>query len=124
LAYPENRVEHRWGDRIPVSVPVHVTAPAVAGIDACLENLSLSGALINAGCDLRLHMVIEVHIALPATSQRTDGVVKAYVSRKLARGMGIEWCQFAPTIVKTLLRSASVRESAHSAVPAGAPSRR
>jgi hypothetical protein len=124
MAYPENRVEHRWGERIRVSVPVHLTAPAVAGIDACMQNLSLSGALMNADCELRLHMLIEVHIALPATSQRTAGVVKAYVSRKPPRGVAIEWCEFAPTIVKALLRSPAIRVSAHSAAPAGAPSRR
>jgi hypothetical protein len=76
-----------------------------------MENLSLSGALMQADCDLRLHLLIEVHIVQPATSQHT-GVVKAYVSRKLVQGVGIEWCQFAPTIVKDLLRSPSIRVSA------------
>ncbi len=108
MAHPENRVEHRWGERVRVSIPVQLNAPALAGVDGCMENLSLSGALMKADCDLRLHLLIEVHIAQPATSQRT-AVVKAYVSRKLARGVGIEWCQFAPPIVKDLLRSPSIR---------------
>jgi hypothetical protein len=36
-------------------------------------------------------------------------VIKARVSRKLQEGVGIEWCEFAPTIVKDLLRSPQVR---------------
>ena len=38
-----------------------------------------------------------------------DVVVKAHVSRKLKESVGIEWCEFAPNIVKDLLRSPSVR---------------
>ena len=54
MAYPENRVEHRWGERVRVSIPVHVTTPALAALDGRMENLSLSGALMKADYDLRL----------------------------------------------------------------------
>jgi hypothetical protein len=55
--------------------------------------------------DLRLHTLIEVSIALPAPSTRT-AVIKAHVSRKLAKEVGIEWYEFAPNIIRDLLRSA------------------
>jgi len=61
-----------------------------------------------ADCDLRLHTLIEVRIELPPPAPRI-AVVKAHVSRKLKEGVGIEWCEFAPTIVKDLLRSPTVR---------------
>jgi len=80
----------------------------LAGVDGLMQNLSLSGALMKADCDLRLHLLIEVRIDLPAPAARSS-VVKAYVSRKLPEGVGIEWCQFAPPIVKDLLRSPTVR---------------
>jgi hypothetical protein len=73
-----------------------------------MKNLSLSGALMKSDCDLPLHTLIEVHIELPPPSPRV-AVVKAHVSRKLGEGVGIEWREFAPNIVKDLLRSASVR---------------
>jgi len=101
-------VEHRWGERVRVNIPVHVSAPPLGAVDGHVKDLSLSGALMKADCDLRLHLLIEVSIDLPAPAARTD-VVKAYVSRKLPEGVGIEWCQFAPPIVKALLRSPSVR---------------
>jgi hypothetical protein len=100
-------MEHRWGERVRVNIPVHVSAAAVAGFGGCMKNLSLSGALVKSDCELRLHSQIEVHIELP--SPPCIAIVKAHVSRKLKEGVGIEWCEFAPTIVKNLLRSSSVR---------------
>jgi hypothetical protein len=76
-----------------------------------MENLSLSGALMKADYDLRLHLLIEVRIEIAASAPRA-GVLKAYVSRKLPQGVGIEWCEFAPAIVKELLRSPSIRNPA------------
>jgi hypothetical protein len=103
-----NGMEHRWGERVRVNIPVHVSAAAVAGFGGCMKNLSLSGALVKSACELRLHSLIEVHIELPSPSP-CIAIVKAHVSRKLKEGVGIEWCEFAPTIVKDLLRSPSGR---------------
>jgi hypothetical protein len=91
-----------------VDIPVQVSAAAIAGVDCSIKNLSLSGALVRSDCDLRLHTLIDVRIELPAPTTRV-AVVKAHISRKLQEGVGIEWCEFAPTIVKDLLRSPSVR---------------
>jgi hypothetical protein len=68
----------------------------------------LSGALVRSDCDLRLHTLIDVRIELPPPTTRI-AVVKAHISRKLQEGVGIEWCEFAPTIVKDLLRSRLIR---------------
>jgi hypothetical protein len=73
-----------------------------------MKNLSLSGALMKADCDLRLHTLIEISIELPPPSLHA-AVVKAHVSRKVKEGVGIEWCDFAPNIIKDLLRSPSAR---------------
>jgi hypothetical protein len=108
MAHLGNGLEHRWGERIRVNIPVHVSAAALARVDGCMKNLSLSGALMKSDSDLRLHTLIEVRIDLPPPSPRV-AVVKAHVSRKLKEGVGIEWCEFAPTVVKDLLRSPSVR---------------
>ena len=108
MAHSQNGLEHRWGERVRVNLPVHVSTSASAEVGGCVKNLSLSGALMKSDCDLRLHTLIEVRIELPLPSPRV-AVIKAHVSRKLKEGVGIEWCDFAPNIVKDLLRSPSVR---------------
>jgi hypothetical protein len=93
---------------VVVDIPVQVSAAAVAGVDCSIKNLSLSGALVRSDCDLRLHTFIDVRIELPAPRTRI-AVVKAHISRILQEGVGIEWCEFAPAIVKDLLRSPLIR---------------
>jgi hypothetical protein len=96
--------EHRWGERIAVNLPIQITTSAARAQGAWLQNVSLSGALLKAGSEMRLHTVVEITIELPAPAQR-KAVVEAYVSRKREELVGVEWCQFAPSIVKELLRS-------------------
>ena len=99
---------HRWGQRIAVDIPVKVAAHASPTIHGHLRNLSLSGALIEADHELRLHAYIEVSIMHPETG-RSAMRVMARVTRELEGAIGIEWCEFAPSAVKDLLRSPSVR---------------
>jgi len=70
-----------------------------------MQNLSLSGALMKFDSDLSLNTLIEVSIAMPPPSTRT-AVIKAHVSRKFNQGVGIEWYEFAPNIIRELLRFA------------------
>jgi hypothetical protein len=99
--------ESRWGDRVRVNIPVQVSADACSRTDGNIANLSLSGALLRANINLGLHSLVEVKIPLPPPSRCTEAV-NAYVSRKLENGVGLEWCDFAPAIVKDLLRSSSM----------------
>jgi hypothetical protein len=94
--------EARWGDRVRVDIPVQVLANAWTGTGGCMKNLSLSGALVNADIDCGLHAIIQVNIPQLSHSPAT---VTAYVSRKTPEGIGVEWCEFAPIVVKDLLRS-------------------
>lgn len=107
MAHRYHGKESRWGDRVQVNIPVHVSAHALSGAEGCMQNLSLSGALMNASVDLGLHSLIEVTITMPSQSQRAE-VITAYVSRKVKDGVGIEWCEFAPSVIKDLLRSPSI----------------
>jgi hypothetical protein len=99
--------EGRWGNRVRVNIPVRVSANAETGAEGCMKNLSLSGALLKADTDLGLHALIQVSIKLPSPSQRVAAIT-AYVSRKTEEGVGVEWCEFAPSVVKDLLRSPSI----------------
>jgi hypothetical protein len=100
--------EHRWGERIRVDLPVDVLEVGRAEVRGHLKNLSLSGALLQSSHDLHLHALIEVRIARASTSADAY-VVRARVSRKPTHGVGIEWCEFAPPVVKDLLRLPSGR---------------
>jgi hypothetical protein len=100
--------EHRWGERVRVDLPVVVLEEGRAATGGFLNNLSLSGALLRANHDLHLYARIEVRIVLPSSSADSC-VVKARVSRKPGYGIGIEWCEFAPAVVKDLLRLPSGR---------------
>jgi PilZ domain len=99
-----NRLEHRWGERHEVNFPIRLDAgTALKGAKGRVRNLSLSGAFVTSDCDWRLNTLIEVGIKLPSPSSRTT-IVRAIVSRKLKDGVGIEWYEFAPKVIKDLLR--------------------
>lgn len=87
-----------------VDIPFQMTAQTMSGIEGRLMNLSLSGALIRADCDLRLNSLIEIRIQLPDSSE-CQVLLRAYVARKRGNDVGIEWCDFAATAVKELFRS-------------------
>jgi hypothetical protein len=106
MAHRYQGQESRWGERVKVNIPVRVSTDDLAGADGYMKNLSLSGALMKADIDLRLHSLIEVSIQMPSPSQRAEAIA-AYVSRRINEGVGVEWCEFAPRIVKDLLRSPS-----------------
>jgi hypothetical protein len=98
-----NGLEHRWGERLPVTIPVQIAVQPLHGIDGCIDNLSLSGALLKADADLRLHSLVEVTIHLPPPSRRSQTVL-AHVARKLDDQVGLEWHEFAPQVIRELLR--------------------
>jgi hypothetical protein len=89
-----------------VNIPVRVETTGLPTGDGYMKNLSLSGAFVDTDCDLRIRTVIEVSIALPPPSSCTT-VIRAHVVRKIEEGVGIEWSEFAPSIIKDLVRSAS-----------------
>lgn len=99
-----NGIDHRWGERIPVDLPVRVSVRTSTGIGGRMKNLSLSGALISADVDIRLHALIELTLTLPPPARR-EMVIKAHVTRKDRQDVGIEWCEYASSDVKELLWS-------------------
>jgi c-di-GMP-binding flagellar brake protein YcgR len=98
----------RWGQRISVNIPVQVAAQASPTIRGRLKSISLSGALMEADHELRLHAYIEVSIKLPETGRSAIRVM-ARVMRKSKEAVGVEWCEFAPSTIKDLLLSPSIR---------------
>jgi PilZ domain len=101
--------ESRWGDRVRVNIPVQVSVNAVTSAEGCMRNLSLSGALVKGDVDFGLNALIKVSIKMPSPSpSQRAAAITAYICRKDKEGVGVEWCEFAPSVVKDLLRSPSI----------------
>jgi PilZ domain len=96
----------RWSRRIAVDIPVEVAAVGSPTIHGHLKDLSLSGALVTTDHALPLHAYIEISIKPLKAEQRAVRVM-ARVTRNLEGGVGVEWCEFAPSAVTDLLRSPS-----------------
>ena len=102
-------MEHRWGERIGVDIPVRITGHPFTVRTGRLSNLSVSGAFIRAEVDVRLLARILVAIDLPYRAKCDAPTVPAFVARKLKDGIGIEWCEFKPPAINWLLQSSSAR---------------
>ena len=96
----------RWSRRIAVDIPVQVAADGWPTFGGYLKDLSLGGAMVVTNYPLPLHAYIQISIEPLETEH---GVVRlmARVMRSLQGGVGVEWCEFAPTAVTDLLRSPS-----------------
>ena len=98
-------MEHRWGERIQVALPVRVKAHRFSVRDGWLTDLSVSGALVRADIESRMLSRIKVAIVLPLWPKHDSPVLEAYIARKHKHAVGIEWCEFAPDSVRQLLRA-------------------
>jgi|ERR1700726_1490589 hypothetical protein len=102
-------MEHRWGERVGVDIPVRITAHSFSVRNGRLANLSVSGACLKADFDLRVLSRIQVAIELPQRAKHEAPTVAAYVARKLKDTIGIEWCEFAPPAISRLLQAFAAR---------------
>jgi hypothetical protein len=102
-------MDHRWGERITVDFPVRLMAHPFAKRDGRLTDLSVSGAYIRTTVALRPRSLLEVGLLASPWAKHETTVLCAYVTRRYREGVGIEWCEFAPPPVGSLLRSVSRR---------------
>jgi hypothetical protein len=102
-ASPFIELEHRWGQRFQVNIPVRVSIGLLRGIDGRLQNLSCSGGLLTADYRLRLHSLLQVHVHLPLSGH---GVIDAHVTRAGKDEVGLEWCEFGSPAIKYLVQEA------------------
>jgi hypothetical protein len=102
-------MEHRWGERVGVDIPVRVTGHPFTVRTGRLYNLSVSGAFIRADLDVRPLSRILVAIDLPHRPKSDAPMIPAFVTRKLKDGIGVEWCEFKPPAISRLLQSSTAR---------------
>jgi hypothetical protein len=102
-------MEHRWGQRIGVDLPVRITAHPYSVKHARINNLSVSGASLRADFDLRPLSRIRVFIEMPRMRRFGAPGIAAYVTRVGKTSIGIEWCEFAPRVVSEILAVVATR---------------
>ncbi len=99
-------MEHRWGKRTPVEVGVTLH-PAVGGVArGRIANVSPSGALVLT--DLHVPVLTRVLVEIPGADSPPEAV-SAYVARQTSHGLGLEWTEFSPPAIATLLSRAAAK---------------
>jgi hypothetical protein len=91
-------MEHRWGERYALERMVSLHAGAWRVL-ARMENVSCSGAFLR--CAVPSAGVVRIRIDL----RQGPGAARlvAYIVRRTADGIGVEWGEFAPEAVTGML---------------------
>ena len=96
-------MEHRWGERIVVDIPVQVSVPPLVIGTGRITNISISGAWISGRFDLpplaRDFVVFDFSVG----GVREALPIACFVARVRPEGMGVEWRELAPQIVSDLM---------------------
>lgn len=96
-------MEHRWGIRQPLEVDVELYVRPGRPITGRLLNASSSGGYVATSATVRI--MTRVHVTLGWDTPQRGGRhrIAAYVVRADARGIGLEWQEFAPVPVLALI---------------------
>ncbi|MBW4051778.1 MAG: hypothetical protein HIU85_09985 [Proteobacteria bacterium] len=96
-------MEHRWGRRIAIRVPVRLIAESAESVTGHTENVSISGAFIRTTQQMPLWTRLEVEFSHAAGPAEKPQRIAAHVTRRTRDGVGIEWYDLAPHTVRALL---------------------
>jgi hypothetical protein len=88
-------MEHRWGSRKSIDVPVRFIAlPATIGTGR-ITNVSMTGAFLETRAQLRPMAMLYVEMTHLLQEPGRRKRLSASVVRKTDLGVGIEWCEAA-----------------------------
>ncbi|MDE2052073.1 MAG: PilZ domain-containing protein, partial [Gammaproteobacteria bacterium] len=96
-------MEHRWGERVPVRETVELACGSSQPVAGLLENVSSSGAFVRTEGPRPARGPVEVILQDGLCGRRQSVRLPAYVVRETAIGVGIEWCEFAPRVIRELI---------------------
>jgi hypothetical protein len=104
-------MEHRWGQRIAVSIPVRLVCRPHGTGDGRITDISLSGARIRTDLELPrlalVEMIVESSDAVRSgCCHGPDTRLAAYIVRRGMRELGVEWNPVANGEAMGLLRTA------------------
>jgi hypothetical protein len=102
-------MEHRWGQRATVDIPVRLSVLLYAIRAGRILNLSVSGAWLRSDFELPVCAQLDVAFGSTQASEQWSVPIPAYVVRTFRTDIGIEWCDFSPAQVRELLLAAVQR---------------
>jgi hypothetical protein len=94
-------MEHRWGKRSALDIAVRLRLGSGAVEAGRIANASLSGAFVRT--PTRLPAFTHVLVELGGERQNRPHCIPAYVVRAALDGLGLEWSEFAPPAIASLL---------------------
>ena len=101
-------MEHRCGYRRPISTAVVIRAANGLAARGHLCEISASGALVRSHFPAPLHgQVLLQFVEVSPESRRSRPVVRGEIVRHTSDGFAIEWLEFSPAVVRSLLRDIS-----------------
>lgn len=101
-------MEHRWGTRRTLSVGVKLYTRQSAPKFGRLLNASTSGAYIAMSATPPAMSRVQIALGWDRSQRGARDRISAYVVRIDARGIGIEWRDFAPPPVVALIQALEV----------------
>jgi hypothetical protein len=103
-------MEHRWGKRSALDIGVRLCLRSGVVGTGRIANASLSGALVHTTCRLLPFHLVIVELENSARHNPPQRI-GAYVVRVAPDALGLEWCDFAPPAIATLLARANAVRS-------------
>lgn len=104
-------MEHRWGHRRAVNRVVHVGTTNGVASPGRISNVSISGAFIVTPHPAPLYSYVQVQFTAMLQGKRSSTSVEGQVVRKDSDGLAIEWREFAPEAIRSLLMVPAFRAS-------------
>ena len=102
-------MEHRWGKRHAIDLPVRLDArPHVLAL-ARLSDASSSGAYLKTRAAPPPMTRVHVELKLGSFRREEPYRIPAYVVRADDTGVGLEWCEFAPAPILALIENPQQR---------------
>ncbi|HKU89456.1 MAG TPA: PilZ domain-containing protein [Steroidobacteraceae bacterium] len=96
-------MEHRWGQRVTLGLPVHVTAGHTSAIGV-LRDASVSGGFIESVLDPAIFTNLGVIVLVGHGETRRAVELPCNVTRRDPDGFGVEWRDMACAPLLALLR--------------------
>jgi hypothetical protein len=100
-------MEHRWGERVEVDIPVQVSVPPHALGTGRIRDISISGAWIVGRFPLAPLARALVVFDLLLAGRHESLPLACYVARVQPDGIGVEWRELSPQILGELMLLAS-----------------
>ena len=93
-------MEHRWGERVSLNLPVELLLAGGRRIDGCcLHDASASGCRVDMSRAFRGRHGVDVEVLVSPRDAQEDSLhLEGCVVRRLHRGFGfgIEWTELSP----------------------------